>query len=581
MLANLGNEEWLIVCNDIDEKTSALLKAFSNVQSKWDVFTSADIPFKVLKEEKIKNIYNELKKRGIKIRWITEVTKTNLSSCKELLKIGEILHLEGINNSFAISEREYISTTIVPDLPENQQLFYSNSKGIVEYHHSLFETLLNKAIPAIKKIKELEEGVNPEIIEIISNPVQILKKYQNLLRSSLKSLVIIIPSINTLHRLKKVGIISIIIEISKLTHIKVRMILPFESSKIRKEIENIIVENQNLYIRYAEVGIPHTNFTILVVDEEQSLVIELKDDTKKDFFNAVGFATFSNTKPTVKSYSSIFENLWILTDLYNHIKDSNKELEKAYEEIKIKEDLISQVSHELRTPLVPIKGYIEMLLMPQFTGIPLTEKQKKAVLSIQRNVNREISLVEDILDVYTVDMGKLNLNKQYINIFNLIDQVIRDLNPLLMEKQIEIRITCDPFLDEKSKKNFDAFVYCDISKIEQVLSNLIKNSIDFVPEKTGKIIIQIEENNKSNELFVMVEDNGIGIPEDKREFIFKKFYQIHTNVKRRHGGTGLGLAICQGIIKEHGGRIWAEKDCKNGCKIIFSLPLPKDKISYE
>ena len=113
-----------------------------------------------------------------------------------------------------------------------------------------------------------------------------------------------------------------------------------------------------------------------------------------------------------------------------------------------------------------------------------------------------------------------------------------------------------------------------------MLSNLIKNSIDFVPDKIGRIIIKIEKNDESNELFVMVEDNGIGIPEEKIEIIFKKFYQIHTDVKRRHGGTGLGLAICQGIIKEHGGRIWAEKDYKDGCKIIFSLPFPKDKIIY-
>ena len=102
-------------------------------------------------------------------------------------------------------------------------------------------------------------------------------------------------------------------------------------------------------------------------------------------------------------------------------------------------------------------------------------------------------------------------------------------------------------------------VYCDICKIEQVLSNLIKNSTDFVSEKGGKIIIHVEKDKMSKELFVSVEDNGIRIPEDKREFIFKKFYEIHTNIKRIHGRTGLGLAICDGIIKEHGGRIWIEK----------------------
>jgi two-component system, OmpR family, sensor histidine kinase VicK len=571
-------EEWTTVCHEGNEITNTLLKAFSNAQLKWDVCGHSLIPLIAMGKAPIKEAYYDLKKRGVRIRWITEITKNNLPYCKELMKFGEVRHLEGIKGSFAISEQEYVSVTVLKEEPPLSQLIYSNIKGIVGQHQYLFETLIDKSIPAMKKIKEIEEGLKPEIIEIISNPVHTLNRYRNILKSSKKDVVLIIPSLNTLYRIREVGIVDLLVEISQKSNVKIRIIMPFETSANRQEIEKIIVDNHNLYIRYAENGLTHTNFTILVIDGEHSLIIEVKDDTKGDFSDAIGFATYSNTKPTVASYSSIFENSWILTELYDHLKESNKELAKAYDEIKIKEELISQVSHELRTPLVPIKGYVEMLLKPKMMGIDLNDKQKKAVLSIQRNVEREISLVEDILDVYTIEMGKLNLNKQNIDVIQLMDQVVKDLQPLIIEKHIEVKSNykLSSNLTAAAEKKIVKTVNCDPNKIEQVLSNLIKNSIDFVPEKGGKILINIEHNNTIgifNELIFTVEDNGIGIPKDKRDDVFKKFYQIHTNIERKHGGTGLGLAICQGIIKAHGGRIWVDKDCMVGSKIKFSLPM--------
>jgi signal transduction histidine kinase len=225
----------------------------------------------------------------------------------------------------------------------------------------------------------------------------------------------------------------------------------------------------------------------------------------------------------------------------------------------------------LKTPLVPIKGYIEMLLMPKLMGVDLNEKQRKAILSIQRNVEREISLVDDILDVYTIDMGKLNLHIQNVDVVQLVNQVINDMQPLLIEKQIKVKFDCESFITAK-KSIMPIIVACDPNKIEQVLSNLIKNSIDFVPEKDGKILLNIEQNNVLSELIFTVEDNGIGIPNDKIDDVFKQFYKIHTAIDRKNGGTGLGLAICKGIIKAHGGRIWVEKDVEFGTKIKFALP---------
>ena len=580
MPASKVNDEWTVISYDVNESTNALLKALSNAQLKWDICANSPFPLIDIGKAEIKEAYYDLKKRGIKIRWITDITKDNLSYCKELMKFGEVKHLDGIKCSFAISQIECVSVTMLKDTLCMPQLIYSNIKDIVEQYQYLFETLSDKAIPAIIKIKEIEEGKEPEITEIISDHIQTLYRYIEILKSSENEVRLIIPSLNTLYRIKNVGIIDLFVEISQKSNVKVRMIIPFETSTNREEINNIIVENRNLYIRYAEIGIPHTNFTILVVDGEHSLVIELNDDMQDNFFNAIGFAIYSNTKPTVTSYSTIFENLWILTEIYTHLKESNKELEKSYEEIKIREELISKVTHELRTPLVPIKGYIEMLLIPKIMGVDLNDKQRKAILSIQRNVEREISLVDDILDVYTIDTGKLNLNKQNTDVLELVNQVINDLQPLLIEKQIKVKSNYE-VSDITLEKRPPIIVACDPNKMEQVLSNLIKNSIDFVPEKEGKILINIELNTVSNEIIFTVEDNGIGIPKDKVDDVFKQFYQIRTEIERKHGGTGLGLAICKGIIKAHDGRIWIEKDTKVGTKIKFSLPMNKDRLFKE
>ena len=212
-----------------------------------------------------------------------------------------------------------------------------------------------------------------------------------------------------------------------------------------------------------------------------------------------------------------------------------------------------------------------MLLISKKMG-QLTDLQKKALRSIYRNVKKQESLVEDVLDVYKLDLGKIILTKQEVLILNMFTNVLNDLKSILEEKQISI-IT---------EINTKSIVYCDQKRIEQVLSNLIKNSIDFVPEKNGKIILvaketkEIEkETNKtyySSNIMFTIQDNGPGIPQDKIGNLFKKFYQMDTSATRKHTGTGLGLVICKGIIEAHSGRIWIDNNYKDGFKIMFSIP---------
>ena len=130
------------------------------------------------------------------------------------------------------------------------------------------------------------------------------------------------------------------------------------------------------------------------------------------------------------------------------------------------------------------------------------------------------------------------------------------------------------------------WVLCDPTRIAQVIGNLVRNSVDFVEDKVGKITIRVElienerisntnkqDHNYTDQVEITVEDNGPDIPPDKAKNLFKKFYQIDTTLTRKHGDTGLGLAISRGIIEADGGKIWVALDHTNGTSIKFTLPL--------
>ncbi|MDQ5869473.1 MAG: sensor histidine kinase, partial [Thermoproteota archaeon] len=204
-----------------------------------------------------------------------------------------------------------------------------------------------------------------------------------------------------------------------------------------------------------------------------------------------------------------------------------KLIEESYQELlnvdKAKEEFVSMVSHELKTPLVPIKLYLDMILKTNSLG-DLNEKQYKALDTIHRSVQKLELLVSDVLDVFKMDLGALKLSKRNIEISSLMNEVIAELKPFTVHKQIELG----------SDVKVSGTINCDRQRIEQVFSNLVKNSIDFVPDTNGKIILRVEqdENDISKAIFT-VEDNGIGIPPDKVDNLFKKFYQIDTSATRR------------------------------------------------
>lgn len=247
-------------------------------------------------------------------------------------------------------------------------------------------------------------------------------------------------------------------------------------------------------------------------------------------------------------------------NLENKIHERTIDLEKALE---IKTEFLNSMSHEVRTPVQGIttisKGLVESWNMH-------TEEKKFALASaVAVNSQRLFSLVSNILDLSTFNVGTMHFNLQKNDLVSIIKDVVSECMMLyIMEKKIEIIFSNHPK---------ELILLIDAEKISQVLRNLITNSIKFMLE--GKIVIEIFED-KENYLYkVVINDEGPGIPKEELEEIFSPFIQSSLN-KGKFSGAGLGLSICQKIIKGHNGKIWAINNQVRGVSMIFTLPQDID-----
>ncbi len=249
------------------------------------------------------------------------------------------------------------------------------------------------------------------------------------------------------------------------------------------------------------------------------------------------------------------------------LKRKEEELEKANEELrqvdKLKDEFQSMVTHELKTPLVPIQGYCELLL--DGTIGDLTEQQREKVQIIYNNALRLTDLISDLLDVRKLQLGEMKFDIREISAKDLIDNCINGIKNVAKEKNISLQVVSGP----------DLMLNCDAKRILQVLNNLVSNAIKFVPEKKGRIEICARRENGS--MLFSVKDNGIGIPKEKEQNLFKKFYQADSSLRRKAGGTGLGLVISKEIIEAHKGKIWVESEEGKGSAFYFSIPVEAKK----
>ncbi|MFL6316023.1 MAG: ATP-binding protein [Nitrososphaeraceae archaeon] len=508
-----------------------------------------------------KNVVDTYKKKvkeGSGLRWITNIDRSSLDLVKKFLQAGiSIRHIKNMPPlSFGVSDKEVALTIEKMEGGKiSQNFLISNERLYVNHFNSLFEELWKDGIDALERIKGIEQGIDLEGIEVIPSSAKAHDKYLNIVKSASEEILLIFPTTSAFIRQEKIGVIQLAEEAAKERNVIVRILVP-ANSLIEQIIARLIQHYPNhIGVRYIEQML-NAKATILVVDRRESLVIELKDDTKATFAEAVGLSTYSNTKAGVLSYVAIFENLWIQSDLYEQLKRHDK----------MQKEFINIAAHELRTPIQPILGLTENLLSN-------TEdiEQAKLLQVVSRNAKRLQRLTEDILDVTKIESQSLNIKKERFNLKDIVVNAIEDTMTNEHSSKIEKNLIKLQYLQPQ-----DIFVHADKGKVGQVIHNLLDNAIKFTNVGTIVISTQMkkEDDQKSDyeEVIISVMDTGTGIDPEIFARLFTKFA-----TKSETRGTGLGLFISKSIVESHGGKIWAQnnRDGK-GAIFCFSLPLSRE-----
>jgi signal transduction histidine kinase len=716
----------------------------SNVKERMDICFDHSAPSIVVEIKEYRNGYIDIRRRGGKIRAFTEITKDNIAHCKELIKlVDELRHLDGVKGGIAISETEYMATTVLKEAEPLTQVIYSNVREVVEQGQYIFDTLWNTATPAEQKIREIEEGtihyeskvlenyddiykqivhltetstelsivssfggmqliynnffdlykkildkyrkgegkgirwvcsieaesidlvkiflnlgmqirhvksltpmsfaigdkelnatvesmkggkmvrtlltsnepiyinhfssifkelwnngidasdkirdieqgIDQADIEIISNPKEGIKRAWSIIKSAKEEVLIMFSSANAVRRQNEMGGLQLLKEASEEHNAKVRVLIPADDEDITSTttIEEARSTNAQVDIRIIDKSL-QTRITIVLVDKKECVIVELKDDTEDNSYNASGLTIYSNSKSIVSSYISIFESFWKETKLYEQLEESNKQLELANEQLKIhdkmQKEFINIAAHELRTPIQPILGLAEVLSSKRGR----IEQYNELIDAIIRNAKRLQRLTEDILDVTKIESNSLILNKQQ---FNLNEMITSAINDIIVKKDFNsenVKILYEPN-NKQDNNNNDIFVQADRSRLTQVISNLLSNAVKFTKEGTIRVATQIKEEEEEEEeqddqnddrgggggnkvVVISIKDTGSGISPEMFPRLFSKF------ATESDKGTGLGLFIAKSIVEAHGGKIWAENNADGkGATFVLSLPM--------
>lgn len=547
------------------------------------------------------SVYQEIMEKYDKgyhkgVRWITDLSRREDVNVAKLfmdmgIKIRSIRNLPPPN--FLVTDRVFLSNSEKIDHNQERKtikhMFTTNDVSYINQYKLTFEVLWKNGIDATDIIEDIERGLDTERVDIISRSNNAETAYLDLLRSSNKEIMLILPTVNAFLRQWKLGVFELITRAAVNRKVKIRMLIP-SNEKTEKFVERL--EKQGLLIYNSSNNdnndskkvqmrsiqtLTETGSTILIVDKKISLVMELKDDSKEKFHEAIGISTYSNSKAGVLSYVSIFENLWNQTELYQQLKKSEE----------LQQDFIRIAAHELRNPVQPILVISEMLKsnvnskeLGNSQQIQVDRQEINDYIdAIIRNAKKLVSLTNGILDITRIETNSLTLRKEIVDLRPfLLEQVIEYENQYIskMETMDLHTITnlnrCKIRMDYSQLNNniiHDSLLaQLDKSRIAQVVYNLLDNAFKFANDgDTIRIILDVEFIEDQKCAVISIMDSGKGIDRKILPKLFTKF----TTMSEK--GIGLGLYITKSIIEAHSGRIWARNNL-NGTGATFSFTLP-------
>ncbi|MDI3471723.1 MAG: two-component system, OmpR family, sensor kinase [Thermotogaceae bacterium] len=288
------------------------------------------------------------------------------------------------------------------------------------------------------------------------------------------------------------------------------------------------------------------------LETSESQILEFEDlaDGKSVFYSITTFPVYFNFQDQV---------MVILRDI-----TSSHELDRLRKIDEMKNQFIATISHELKTPIAAIKAYSETIIDS------IDELDSETLSSFLKTILEQSEhleqLVSELTDFSKMESEMFELNKEEFDITKLCKDLIVSLQEFASSRGVEL------IFEETQPVTVEA----DKNRIRQVLTNLIENGIKYSDKNKNKRFVKVSLERNENEITVIVEDNGIGIPEDLKEKIFERFFRVNSYLTNEVSGTGLGLAICKTIVEKHAGRIWVESKPNDGSKFFFTIPVRGD-----
>jgi signal transduction histidine kinase len=289
--------------------------------------------------------------------------------------------------------------------------------------------------------------------------------------------------------------------------------------------------------------------------------------------NLIGTLTISDASPgafgsnegrlltiAAAQVSVAIENARLLRNLHDRALQLEQALDEVRELHRLKTEFLQNVSHELRTPLTFIKSYVQLILEDAMGEI--NPELRGALKTVDQRTDAVIRLVNDVISLEQMEMGKVEF--QPASLPEIAARSVEGAAMTARKSNISLELQIIDHLP---------LLHADPGRLGQVFDNLIGNAIKFSP--SGKII-RVRVWRDGAFARADVEDQGIGIPADKLDQIFDRFYQVDGSTTRRYGGTGLGLAIVKSIVESHGGQVIVESEVGVGSTFSFILPIPHD-----
>lgn len=428
-----------------------------------------------------------------------------------------------------------------------------------------------------------------DIVQIIEEPDKIIQVAYEMIRSAKKEVLIMFSTANAFKRQISTGGPELLREVTSTKRdLEIRILTPADqdveisSVALRAKLDNVNVRNMEATLQ--------TKVTVVVVDRRLSLAVELKDDSQDDINEALRSAVYSNTKSAAISYVAIFESLWKQVELIDQVNCLCKQLKDQQTDQR---EFISIAAHELRAPIQPILGLAEVLKSRQEVQM---EKQRELLTVIIRNARRLKELTENILDITRIENKSLELQKESLNIDDIVIGVFKDaLDESELSRNIRLvykHSKKKKFYSDQSRNHSESsipfgaagkgpsfYVRADRLRLTQVMTNLVGNAIKFSNEGDTVTVSVSEESNiqnfKKNEngkgnkvVLIRVQDTGKGIDPEIMPRLFKKF------ASKSDKGMGLGLFISKNIVEAHGGEIWADvPNAEKGATFSFTIPV--------